>query len=350
MKRQLVAALGSVAATALVLSGCSSGEQASRGAIPTLDADLPQSTIEEAAKAEGSVVWYTPIPDFAVSDVLAGFEQTYGITVELVRFPGNTLIQRYSGERQAGRVLADVMHIPESAFFADTVARGDWAPLSEPELPALAEWPAEFVPDEHYVMVNTQPIGITYNTDIFTEQEVADKGWDLLADPRVKDRFAMVNPTNNPYYLSWVQTIEDEFGPEFLSAIKAQNPEVLDSAVAGAQQVAAGESVLMAPAALSGSLQLEHEGAPVKTVFPEPTVGIEGYVGATADGPHPNAAKLFVNYLLTRAGQEVLDRGYASSPLPDIPGSVPMPPDYRRADVAAALSDRPQLLSQLGLS
>jgi iron(III) transport system substrate-binding protein len=100
---------------------------------------------------------------------------------------------------------------------------------------------------------------------------------------------------------------------------------------------------------LSGSLQVQNEGAPVKTVFPAPTVGIEGYVAAAADGPHPNAAKLFVNYLLTRAGQEVLDRGYAASPLPDIPGSAPMPTDYTRADVAAAIKARPDLLSELGV-
>lgn len=349
MKRRLMAAASALFALALVTTGCSSSEPQARGEIPTVDPDLPDSSILDAAKAEGTVVWYTPIPDFAVTDVLAGFEQTYDINVELVRFPGNTLIQRYSGERQAGRVLADVMHIPEEMFFADTVGDGWWAPLTEAEVPALAEWPAEFKPDEHYVMINTQPIGITYNTDVFTEEEVAEKGWELLTDPRAQNRFAMVNPTNNPYYLAWVQKMEETYGPEFLSQIKAQNPEVLDSAVAGAQQVAASESVLMAPGALSGSLQVQNEGAPIKTVFPEPTVGIEGYVAAAADGPHPNAAKLFVNYLLTRAGQEVLDRDYASSPLPDIPGSVPMPPDYTRADVAAALEARPELLNKLGI-
>ncbi|MDI9940135.1 ABC transporter substrate-binding protein [Rhodococcus opacus] len=338
-------AIGAV--SALALAACSGGEPETRGAIPTLDADLPASSIVEAAQKEGKVVWYTPIPEFGISDVLVGFEKAYGIKVEVVRFPGNTLIQRYSAEREAGQVLADVMHIPETAFFEDSKDKGWFADLNESEVPALANWPQQFIPDDHYVMVNTQPIGITVNTDEFDPAEVTS--WDSLLDKRASTRFAMVDPTNNPYYLAWLRMLEEQYGPEFLESIAAQSPKKLDSAVPAAQQVAAHESVLMAPAAVSGSLALQNEGAPIETVYPEPTVGIEGYVGASADGPHPNAAKLFVNYLLTRAGQEVLNRGYAASPLPDIPDSIPMPEGYTRADTAAAIAEKKRLLGLIGL-
>ncbi|MFC9835176.1 ABC transporter substrate-binding protein [Rhodococcus sp. NPDC127530] len=332
---------------ALTLAACGGGESETRGVIPTPDAGLPESSILAAAQAEGTVVWYTPIPEFAIGDVLVGFEKAYGIKVDVVRFPGNTLIQRYNAEREAGKVVADVLHVPETAFFDDAKDKGWFADLNESEVPALAQWPDEFIPDNHYVMVNTQPIGITVNTDEFDPAKVTS--WDSLLDERAANRFAMVDPTNNPYYLAWLRMLEDNYGTGFLKSIAQQSPTRLDSAVPAAQQVAAQESVLMAPAALSGSLALQNEGAPVATVYPEPTVGIEGYVAASADGPHPNAAKLFVNYLLTRAGQEVLNRGYAASPLPDIPDSVPMPEGYTRADTASAIADKSRLLGLIGL-
>lgn len=336
-----------LASTALAVAACGGGESETRGAIPTLDADLPESSIVDAAKAEGSVVWYTPIPEFAIGDVLVGFEEAYGIKVDVVRFPGNTLIQRYTAERESGQVAADVLHIPETAFFEDSADKGWFVELNEAEVPALASWPDQFEPDDHYVMVNTQPIGITVNTDEFDPAQVTS--WDALLDSRATNRFAMVDPANNPYYLAWLAMLEKNYGEDFLSRIAGQSPVRLDSAVPAAQQVAARESVLMAPAALSGSLALQNEGAPIATVYPEPTVGVEGYVAASADGPHPNAAKLFVNYLLTRAGQEVLNRGYAASPLPDIPDSVAMPADYTRADTASAIAEKARLLRMVGL-
>lgn len=335
-------------ATILTVSGCGGGSgDASAGTIPTPDGNLAVSTVLGAAKDEGSVVWYTSIPEAAVNDVITGFSQTFGIHVEVVRFPSATLMQRYTSERAAGQSQADVINVAESAFFETNAAKGWFADLSTDEVPSLADWPEEFRPAKHYVMTNTQPIGITVNTDIIAPEKVA--GWETLLDERFKGKFVLVNPSNSPFYLAWLQMLQKEYGEDFLSSLKAQSMTVVDSAVPGSQQVAAGEDAVMAPAVLSGSLGVQKEGAPIATVFPSPTVGVEQYAAAIADGPHPHAAKIFMNYLMSRAGQELFNRGYAASPLKGIPGSLPLPSDYRRADAQGALAAKAGLLKAVGL-
>jgi iron(III) transport system substrate-binding protein len=342
-----VASLATLLLAAAAGCGGDSADGSTVGQKPE-DADgVAESSVLEAAQEEGSVVWYTSIPEAAVVEVSEGFEAAYDVQVEVVRFPSTTLMQRYASERDAGTVQADVINVAETAFFDDGVEQGWWAPLDEAEVPALAEWPADLVTEDQYSLINTQPVGLSYNTDEVEESQV--ESWESLADPAFKDQMVLVNPANTPFYLSWVKLLEDEYGPELLDGIAAQGASVTDSAVPGAQQLAAGEKLVMVPAVLSGVLEVQDAGAPVATVFPSPTVGVEQYAAASLDGPNPDAAKLFMSYLLTRTGQEQLCRGYAASPLADVPDALPLPDDYRPTDAAAMAADKDRLLAALGL-
>ena len=77
----------------------------------------------DAAKREGKVVWYTSLP-IALSQKLAGlFEQRSGIKVELFRSGGSAILRRFLQERDAGRVLADVLYTADPAATASLAAR-----------------------------------------------------------------------------------------------------------------------------------------------------------------------------------------------------------------------------------
>ena len=77
----------------------------------------------DAAKREGKVVWYTSLP-IALSQRLAGlFEQRSGIKVELFRSGGSAILRRFLQEKDAGRVLADVLYTADPAATAALAAK-----------------------------------------------------------------------------------------------------------------------------------------------------------------------------------------------------------------------------------
>jgi iron(III) transport system substrate-binding protein len=72
-------------------------------------------------------------------------------------------------------------------------------------------------------------------------------------------------------------------------------------------------------------------------------------LAALAQAPHPNAAKLLMNYKASVAGQTLYNQGTASSVLPGISGTVPLPADYEAPQYAKAAAEQGRLLSDLGL-
>ena len=69
----------------------------------------------------------------------------------------------------------------------------------------------------------------------------------------------------------------------------------------------------------------------------------------SSKAPDPNAARLFMNYLLTEDAQQVLNKDTGSSPLGDLPGTLPLPEGYESVDFGAAVEGKDEVLAQLGL-
>jgi iron(III) transport system substrate-binding protein len=327
-------------ALALAASGCMSSDE------PTESAD-GFDAISEAAADEGSVTWYVSIPEAVAKNVADAFEAEYDIPVEMVVLSSGLLATRYASEMDSGQSPADVVTLADPLFFQDAVEK-DWVDgLDEEDAPALADWPADGVNDDAYVLVNIQPIGVTYDTTKADASEFED--WDFLNDPAYRDQVYLVDPTNIPAWLANMQLLEKTYGADFLSGIADLNPKVVDSAVPGAQQVAAGSGTLVYPSLLTVSLPLSSQGATVDTAFPQPTTGVEQYAAVSAKAPQPNAARLFMNYLMTEEAQTVLNKDTGSSPLGDLPGTLPLPEGYESVDFAAAVEDKDSILGQLGL-
>jgi iron(III) transport system substrate-binding protein len=337
--------VGVVTIVLVTLAGCGNNNKATAGDSSKTSVDDSPSVVK-AAKAEGSVVWYTAIPGGA-PDFVSAFEKIYGIKVDVVRYPGSTLEQRFSAEQKAGSTSADVISVADPDFYATGASSNWWSTLTPGAMPALSSWPSAIVQKHLYTEINTQPIGVTYNTDHLQKSDVDT--WTKLADSKLAGHFVMPDPSNTPFYLAWLALLEDSDGTSLLNGIDALKPTIVDSVVPGAQLVGSGEDWLMAPSVVAAALDIKAQGAPVDTVIPSPTIGIEQYAAISKTAKHPNAAELLTNYMLTRAGQEQLDKGYAASPLQNIPGSIPMPADYRSPDLDAATARKAELLKALGL-
>ena len=328
---------------ALVLTGCFS--QSAEGGSESVAAD-PQA-IADAAESEGTLTWYTSIPEAVSAAAVEGFEAEYDISVEMIVLTSGLMTTRYASEMDAGNSPADVVTVADPVFFGDAVSKDWMETLDADDVPALADWPEDALREDAYALVNIQPIGVTIDT---TKADPEDfETWEQLLDPALKGEIYLVNPGNVPNWLAHMQLMRDTYGDDFLSSLAAQEPTLVDSSVPGAQQLAAGAGTVVYPSLLSVSNPLKAAGASVETVFPTPTIGVEQYAGISTRSPHPNAARLFLDYLLTEEAQQIINQNIGSSPLGDLEGTVPLPDGYESPDVAAAVSKKAEILAALGL-
>lgn len=326
----------------LALTGCLSS--AGSG-----EAQTGASNIEDAAKNEGQLTWYTSIPEATAQRVATGFEEEYGIRVELIVLSSGLLTSRYSSEMASGASAADVITVAEPRFFADAVQQGWTVPFTEADMPNLAGWPGDYLVDNQYALINIQPIGVTINTGMVDESEFT-KSWEFLVDPKYQGQFQAVDPKGIPAWVAHMLLLKQTYGDDFLTKLGAQQPKWVDSSVPGAQQVAAGGGSFVYPSLLSVSNPLSDKGAPVKTVFPSPTTGVEQFAGISSKAPNPNAARLFMNYLLGEEAQQMVNQGVGSSPLGELEGTVPLPEGYTRPNMDEAVAQKDEVLRELGRS
>jgi iron(III) transport system substrate-binding protein len=331
-----------LAAALLVLTGCFSSSTGSS----SQSAATGPGAIADAAKKEGKLVWYTSIPQAVSKTVTDGFTAKYGIPVESVVLTSGLLATRYSSEQDAGKTEGDVITLSDPIFFSNGVGKKWFADLNPADFNSLASWPKTGVHDNSWVLVNIQPVGLSFNTGKATAAEMSD--WKALIDPKYKGQIYLVDPSNVPTWLATMRLLRQTYGDDYLKALLAQQPKFVDSSVPGAQQVAAGAGTIVFPSLLSVSNPLKTQGAPIDTVFPSPTTGVEQYAAVTAKAARPNAARLFVDYLLGTEGQTLVNKGTGASPLGSLPGTVPLPAGYKSPEVKEAVAEKAAILALIG--
>jgi iron(III) transport system substrate-binding protein len=304
------------------------------------------SGLAAMAKSEGSVTWYTSIPQAIATSEATAFQQKYGIPVKTVVLTSGLLTTRFSSEKDAGSDQADVLTVADGIFMGTAQQKKWLATLDPAKLTDLAALPSTALRDKAFVLTGTQPIGISYDTGKVASGKV--KTWQGLLSSSLKGQLYLVDPTNVPSWLAELDLLRQKYGDSFLKQLADMKPNWVDSSVPGAQQVAAGAGQAVFPSLLSVSNPLKTQGATIDTVFPSPTTGVEQYTAASSASPHPNAAKLFVDYLMTKAGQEIFNKDTAASPLGNLPGTLPMPKGYQSFDLAKAQADKQAILSLLG--
>ncbi|MET2011743.1 extracellular solute-binding protein [Microbacterium chocolatum] len=342
MKKINTRAMGlfaALAASALMLSGCSGGGagggNANGGnAAPVDDPEL-QSLIE-AAQEEGTLTLYGIVDERVLRAVADRFTETYGVDVTVLRLVSADLSQRFAAEANAGAVQADTIMLTYSPFYAEALGEGWLTPVTEADVPGFpADYPADFVEEDGTPIISMVPTELVYNTEVL---ETAPDSWEVYADPAFAGELLFAEPGTSPANLSFWSLMIDEYGPEFLEGIAANDPTWMNSAVNTTQGVAAGEGSLSHPGVFAIVDTLQAQGAPVEAVRLGPTTGPEIGLGISSDAPHPNAARLFAHYLLSEDGSAFLaEESGASSPWGTnlVDGYVrPAPvPDDRRAEI-----------------
>ncbi len=264
-----------------------------------------------AAKKEGRVTFYTPlIVDQIARPLTQAFTAKYGIRADFLRMDSDAVVLRILNEYRAKRGAADVFttSLGIEALVRSGAAR-KFRSVSEAAFPAALKDPNGFwLADRVYVL---QP---AVNTKLVP---VADypKTYDDLLAPKWAGRMVW-RPNNLTGATGLIGNIllgmGEEKGMEYLRKLARQRVTTLQmSDRAVLDQVIAGEYALSL-AMTNHNVEISaKDGAPIAWMPLEPAIVYSEQMGVTTLGPHPNAGLLFLEFALSREGQELFRKaGY----------------------------------------
>lgn len=261
-----------------------------------------------AAKAEGEVLVYTSSPDAEMEAKIAAFEASFPeIRVTHIRLPSGQLFTRFISEHDAGVTQADLLAAHSSALFQERPEL--FVPLTPENLPVLGEQQIIVTPENASYQIFSNDIQlVTYNTDTVSQDDldVHLASWEDLADPRWKNKVALVDPRNSANQVSFLLNMERLYGDEWFTGFMANEPEIVGTASSASQQVAAGAFDILVPTIPSQSAAVREQGAPIGMYSPEGLSHVTSAGFAVPEGAaHKNAALVFANWLLSPEAQVI---------------------------------------------
>ena len=278
----------------------------------------------DAAKKEGALTWYsTLIINQAVRPMAEAFEKKYGIKVAFSRATNSDVALKVINESKAGRVEGDIFD------GSTTILPLRAADVVEPYTPDSAkDYPADMKDPEGYWHTTHQYfLTASYNTQMVPADQ-APKTFEDLLDPKWKGNIAWTNdltPNGPPGFIYNILTfMGEEKGMDYLRklskqdivSIPASQRVVLDRVIAGEYPL--GIMTFNHHDAISAE-----KGAPCDWIKMEPIVATTSSIGIIKNAPHPNAAKLFIDFVLSDEGQQVLSDAFYLPAKPSIKAKVP---------------------------
>ncbi len=253
------------------------------------------------AKKEGAVTLYTSMQLVDSRPLTEAFEKKYGIKVGLWRASGEKVAERAITEARGGRFDVDVIET-DGAQVEIAYREKLLAPL---KVPSVADLPAEILPVHGYYAPTRLTLYVmSYNTNLVKPSEVPKSYADLL-QPRWAGRLALEND-DVPWFASVVKAMGESQGLAYYRRLAGQRPSMRKGHTLMAEMVAAGEIEIAIDTHVQGIARLKEKGAPIEWKPLQPAFGQPSSVGVAARAPHPDAARLLAEFILSREGQEII--------------------------------------------
>jgi iron(III) transport system substrate-binding protein len=260
--------------------------------------------LEKEARKEGEVVWYAAMASDRAGELIKAFASKHSYLK--VRFqPGGAArqLEQLMVEHRAKKHRADIINTRRS--FVNVMAKsGAIARYRTPLRSALREG---FIDKEGLVNgIYAQPRVFLFNTRM-VPREKAPKSFDDLLDPQWKDKMGLDTTDYD-----WLASLIDFYGRgkalEFANRLAKQQLHFRRGPTLLAQLAVAGEFPVVIDAFPEEIMQMKNARAPADFVFSEPFVPVKTptTVSIASGAPHPHAAALFVDFLLSKPAQEIM--------------------------------------------
>ena len=289
-------------------------------------ASLVGMALGGAAHAQKKLVVYTSNESTLDDLVFGAFTKETSIVVEPVSAGSGVVVRRLQAEK--ARPLGDIVWGISRSLLQTNKAL--FAPYASKNKDVT---PAEYRdPDDLWIGNNLHLLVILQNTKLVPADQ-GPKGWADLLDPKWKGKIAFTDPANSGSAYTTVTMLVDLWGGGEAGWKKVgalfKNLKVLNRSSLVFQGVGNGEYPLGISLEYAGPMWATG-GAPVKVVYPaDGTIAAMEGVAIIKDGPNPDSAKAFVDFINAKATREMILKATFRRPtrtdvdLAKLPGNMP---------------------------
>jgi iron(III) transport system substrate-binding protein len=261
-----------------------------------------ETRLLENARKEGSVVLYTSLAPTESGPLGQAFEKKTGVKVEIFRTISEKVVQRAVTEARAKRFAFDVIETngPEMEIMAREKL------FSEFHSPHLADLPAGAIPaHRQWIPDRVNFFVVAFNTGKVKREEIP-KSYTGFVDPKWKGRIG-IEATDAEWMATLIKKWGEPAGMAYFRKLAEMKPDVRKGHILLAELIAAGEIPVGLTVYNSNAESLKRRGAPIDWLPVEPVVGRPQGIALGRNAPHPHAALLFVDFVLSPEGQELLN-------------------------------------------
>jgi len=260
--------------------------------------------LEREARKEGEIVWYAAMASDRAGELIKAFEGKYPFIK--VRFqPGGAgrQLEQLLVEHRTKKQRADIINTRRS--YVGVMAKA--GAVARYRTPLRASLRDGFTDKEGFVSgIYAQPRVFLFNTRMVARDKAPQSFEDLL-DPRWKDKLGMDTTDYD-----WLASLIDYYGRdkalEYAGKLAKQQLNLRRGPTLLAQLAVAGEFPIVIDAFPEEIMQMKNAKAPADFIFSEPFVAVKTptTVSIASGAPHPHAAALFVDFLLSKLGQDLM--------------------------------------------
>jgi iron(III) transport system substrate-binding protein len=268
--------------------------------LSTLAPEQRKKTLEEGARKEGQFVIYTSISDQDHPKVMKAFTKTYPfVKTEVYRGTARSALLKAATEARAGRYAVDIVATAPVEMWQMKQAKLSTGYLS-PELQAMPK--GSYDPEGYWSAFEVTPIVLAFQTKLLPASDIPNNYQDLL-NPKYKGK---MNLGTEEY--DWFSVMLDAMGQDkglaYMRALAKQDLHFPGpSSRMRVQLMLAGESAIALAARGRRVVDFKEQGAPIDFRIFDPYAGEPNSLAIAARSPHPHAAILFADWILSQEGQ-----------------------------------------------
>jgi iron(III) transport system substrate-binding protein len=255
------------------------------------------------AKEEGKAAFYANIT--AIEPIMEAFSKDYGVKGEYTRISTSKFLATVLTEHQAGKLMADVLQSPLPIM----ELLKEKGVLASYKSPAAARYPEWTKKDDKIQIFGIEYVALIYNKELVNPKDVP-KRYEDLTDPKWNGKIVMANPSAHATTISWLVGLKENVFPsekawmDFLKGLAANKPMFVRSFGPTPAPVESGEKLI---AISMPKYIITKAPAPLDWArVQQPLLGTPRGIALTTSASHPNAAKLFVDYWLSKDAMQML--------------------------------------------
>lgn len=257
----------------------------------------------EGAKKEGKLVWYT-IMGVSTNQIMANkFEEKYPfIKTEVTRLGAPRLLAKVLEETRAKRFYVDVISTQGFSFHV-MKKRGLFEKYLSPQSSSYPKGALD--PDGYGTSAYLNTKVVAYNTRLVSPSDLPKSYEDLLAS-KWKGGKMCVGTNLHEWYGNMLGILGRQKGLNLMINLSKQKPLVKTGNTLRATLLAAGEYLLTVPTNGDAVERLKAVGAPLEWLSLEPIIVQKHMAAPAANAPHPHAARLYIDFMLSKEGQKII--------------------------------------------